>query len=620
MLLETIRTPEDLKNLNLEQLEVLAGEIREKLISTVLRQGGHLSSNLGVVELTIALDYVFHNPEDRLVFDVGHQSYVHKLLTGRQKEFEHLRQREGGISGFTRSAESEYDAFSAGHAGTAISAALGMARARDLMGGDHAVVAVVGDGAMTCGMCYEALNDAGHTKTPLIVVLNDNEMSISPNVGALAGHLTVLRQSITYTKTKKVIKDGLARIPVIGKPIARAMKRVRNAVKSLVMEDRFFSALGFRYLGPIDGHDIERLIRALRKAKTENRPVLLHVVTQKGYGHEESEKRPDVYHGVPPGYVDTEDIEIAAANGRVAVDELIAMAESDIRVTALTAAMPLGTGMNVFQSRFPERFCDVGIAEEHLITTAAGMAAAGLKPYVAIYSTFLQRGYDQLMHDVCLEGLPVTLLIDRGGLVGQDGATHQGVFDLSYLRQMPGMVVASPRDVRDLKRLMRLSMTLDAPMAIRYPKSGEDMGARLGSTTDLKVGEWESLLGGQDILILAVGRMVRTALRVAIDLLGLGYSCGVTDARFIKPMDEEKLRDAAQTHKLLVTLEDNALAGGFGSGVAEWLCDHELNVPLLRLGVPDQFIEYGMISEQMAECGLDAQSIREAIVRRMAKL
>ena len=619
MILEKIHSPEDLAGLTMEQMEALAGEIRKKLVDTVLRQGGHLASNLGVVELTIALEYVFSHPEDRLVFDVGHQAYVHKLLTGRQEEFEKLRQR-GGMSGFTRSAESEYDAFSAGHAGTAISAALGMARARDLMGGDHSVVAVVGDGAITCGMCYEALNDAGHTETPLIVVLNDNEMSISRNVGALSAHLTSLRQSFAYGKTKNAIKYGLNRLPVIGKPLERGVARVRDAVKRLLVEDRFFDAPGFQYLGPIDGHDIRRLIRVLNKAKAAKKPALIHVVTQKGRGYEQAEQRPDVYHGVPPGYVDKEEMEAAAANGRVAVDELIAMAESDIRVTALTAAMPQGTGFNVFASRFPDRFCDVGIAEEHLITTAAGMASAGLRPYVGIYSTFLQRGYDQLLHDVCLEKLPVTLLIDRSGLVGQDGATHQGVFDLSYLRQMPGMIVASPRDVRDLKRLMRLSMKADGPMAIRYPKSGEDMGARLTSTQELKIGQWEELLGGEDILILAVGRMVRTALRVSIDLMGLHISCGVTDARFIKPMDEELLERAAKTHRLLVTLEDNVLTGGFGSGVAEWLADHGMSTPLLRLGVPDRFVEYGTISEQMAECGLDAVSVKRAILARMTNL
>ena len=619
MLLDTIRTPEDLAALSMEQLETLAEEIRKKLIATVLRQGGHLASNLGVVELTIALDYVFSRPDDRLVFDVGHQSYVHKLLTGRQQEFEKLRQR-GGMSGFSRCAESDYDAFSVGHAGTAISAALGMARARDLMGGDHAVIAVVGDGAMTCGMCYEALNDAGHTKTPMIVVLNDNEMSISPNVGALSRHLTSLRQSFAYGKTKKVIKYGLDRLPLVGKHLENAMLRVKDAVKHLFVEERFFDALGFEYLGPIDGHDIANLISVFRKAREAGEPVLIHVVTQKGRGYELAEQQPSKYHGVPPVYVDKDEAEAAAVNGRVAADELIALAQSDIRVTALAAAMPLGTGLNAFAAQFPERFFDVGIAEEHLITTAAGMAAADLRPYVGVYSTFLQRSYDQLIHDVCLEKLPVTLLIDRGGLVGQDGATHQGVFDLSFLRQMPDMIVASPRDVRDLKRLMRLSIHTDGPMAIRYPKNGEDMGPRLSSAQELKIGQWEELIGGEEVMILAVGRMVRLALRVSIDLMGLNVSCGVTDARFIKPMDEELLQKAAQKHKLIVTMEDNVLAGGFGSGVAEWLADHGCQTPLLRIGVPDSFIEYGTISEQTEECGMDADSVRAAILQRLTNL
>lgn len=616
MLLEEIHSPEELSALTVDQLRELADEVRRTLVETVLRQGGHLASNLGVVELTIALEYVFSGAEDRLVFDVGHQAYVHKLLTGRREAFEHLRQR-GGLSGFPRAAESEYDAFSVGHAGTAISAALGMARARDLMGGGNSVVAVVGDGAMTCGMCYEALNDAGQNGTPLIVVLNDNEMSISRNVGALAAHLTRLRQSFAYGKTKNVIKRGLDRLPVIGKPLENVMERMRDAMKSLLVDDQFFEALGFQYLGPMDGHDIPELIRVFRSARDEKRPVLIHVVTQKGRGYEQAELRPDRYHGVSPSYVDTEETDSAAANGRVATDELIAMAENDIRVTALTAAMPLGTGLSEFQKRFPERFHDVGIAEEHLITTAAGMAAAGLKPYVAVYSTFLQRGYDQLMHDVCLEKLPVTLLVDRGGLVGQDGATHQGVFDLSYLRQMPGMIVAAPRDVRDLKRLMRLSARVDGPMAIRYPKSGEDMGARFALGGDLEVGQWEELLGGEDVQILAVGRMVGVALRAAIDLMGRGCSCGVIDARFVKPMDEALLEKAASGHRLLVTLEDNVLAGGFGSGVAEWMIDHGCRTPLLRLGVPDRFIEYGTTAEQMAECGIDADSVREAILKKI---
>ncbi len=619
MLLEKINSPEDLSALSIAELERLAGEIRTVLVDTVLRQGGHLASNLGVVELTIALEYVFSSPEDRIVFDVGHQSYVHKLLTGRQEEFKKLRQR-GGMSGFTRSAESDYDAFSAGHAGTSISAALGMARARDLMGGDHSVVAVVGDGSMTCGMCYEALNDAGHTKTPMIVILNDNEMSISSNVGALSGYLTNLRQSFTYGRTKDAIKSIFGRIPLIGQPMVRMMTHVRDAVKRLLVEDRFFEALGFQYLGPLDGHDIRRLIRVLKRAKQANEPVLLHVVTEKGRGYTQAEEHPDKYHGVAPSYSEPSNIEIAAANGKIAANELIEMAQSDIRVSVLTAAMPIGTGMGAFGKQFPERFHDVGIAEEHLITTAAGMAAAGLRPYAAVYSTFLQRGYDQLIHDVCLEKLPVTLLIDRAGLVGQDGATHQGVFDLSFLRQMPDMVVASPRDVRDLKSLIRLSARLEQPMAIRYPKGGEDMGARMTPDQDIEVGQWEELMGGEDVMILAVGRMVGISLRACIELMGAGISCGVTDARFIKPMDERLLEKAAKEHKLVVTVEDNVLAGGFGSGVAEWMVDHGYTTPVLRLGVPDRFIEYGMTDEQLSECGLDTQSIRNAIINRMTKL
>lgn len=618
-MLEKIQSPEDLRALNANQLDELAGEIRKKLISTVLRQGGHLASNLGVVELTIALDYVFSDPTDRIVFDVGHQAYVHKLLTGRQQEFEKLRER-GGMSGFSRSAESDYDAFSAGHAGAAISAALGMARARDLMGGAHSVVAVTGDGAMTCGMCYEALNDAGHTGTPLIVVLNDNEMSISRNVGALSSHLTRLRQSFAYGKSKKAIKSGLSRVPVVGPKLARGLSRLRDSVKRLLIDDRFFDALGFQYLGPIDGHDVRRLIEVFEKAKTADHPTLIHVATRKGCGYEQAEEHPDVYHGVPPGCIERDENEGDVSNGRVAADELIAMAENDIRVTALTAAMPLGTGMSAFASRFPERFFDVGIAEEHLVTTAAGMAAAGLRPYAAVYSTFLQRGYDQLLHDVCLEQLPVTLLIDRGGLVGPDGATHQGVYDLSFLRQMPGMIVAAPRDVRDLKRLVRLSMETDGPMAIRYPKNGEDMGPRLTSSQRLRVGEWEELLAGEDVMILAVGRMVRTALRVSIDLMGKGVSCGVIDARFVKPMDEDMLEREARKGRLLVTLEDNALAGGFGSGVNEWLSDHGMATRILRLGVPDAFIEYGTLSEQMEECGLSAGRVCDAILSHMTKM
>ena len=520
-MLEDIKSPRQLKALSIEQLEALAGEIRATLVKTVLRQGGHLASNLGAVELTLALDYVFNPPEDKIVFDVGHQAYVHKILTGRRESFARLRER-GGLSGFPRISESEYDAFSTGHASTAISAALGMARARDLMGDRHAVVAVVGDGALTGGMCYEALNDAGNSRTPLIVVLNDNEMSISHNVGALSTHLTKLRQGRLYGGARRVLKRRLRRLPRVGESILRGMSKLTGSIRQLLLGDHFFEGLGVRYLGPIDGHDLGTLIDVFRRAAQSEEPVLIHVVTQKGRGYKAAEDAPDRYHSVSPEGAKAGGV----SNGKIAVAELIEMAENDIRVTALTAAMPMGTCMSDFERRFPDRFFDAGIAEEHMITMAAGMAAAGLRPYVGVYSTFLQRGYDQLIHDVCLEALPVTLLIDRSGLVGPDGATHQGVFDLSYLRQMPNMIVASPRDVRQLKRLIQLSATVDAPMAIRYAREGDDMGANLRDKEPLRLGSWEELIAGDGVEILAVGRMVRVALNASVELAQRGIACG----------------------------------------------------------------------------------------------
>ena len=476
---------------------------------------------------------------------------------------------------------------------------------------------MLGDGALTGGMCYEALNDAGSSRTPLIVVLNDNEMSISRNVGALSTHLTNMRAGHIYGRARKAVKRGLGRLPGIGEPVLHGVTSAVQSVKRLVLGEHFFEALGVRYLGPIDGHDLKTLISVLKKAAASDEPVLLHVITQKGRGYHAAEEQPEKYHGVQPAAAKTANP--AISNGKIAVNELIELAEKDIRVTALTAAMPVGTGLSAFAERFPERFFDVGIAEEHMITMAAGMAAAGLKPYVGVYSTFLQRGYDQLIHDVCLESLPVTLLIDRGGLVGQDGATHQGVFDLSYLRQMPNMVVASPRDVRQLKRLIQLSATYEGPMAIRYAREGDDMGANLRDRDPLRLGSWEELMGGDDVEILAVGRMVRVALNASVELVARNISCGVVDARFIKPLDEERLREAAG-HKLLVTLEDNVVAGGFGSAVNEKLAAWGLRANVLNLGVPDRFIEQGTVTEQMEECGLTASGVVEAIAARFAAI
>ena len=621
MLLEQIHEPADLKQLNIKQLKQLCEELRAEIIRVVSDHGGHLASNLGVVEMTVALHYVFDMPEDKLVLDVGHQCYAHKLLTGRWKAFEGLRQADG-ISGFPQMEESEYDAFTAGHASTAISAALGMARTRDIMHGDFDVVALVGDGAMTGGMCYEALNDAGQCNTRMIVLLNDNEMSIAPNVGALSRYLTRLRQSKGYIAVKHGVRDRLERHPRFGAPVYRMLNRARNIVRSLFVDDRFFSALGFKYIGPVDGHDLRQLIRVLRRAQSYDQPQLIHVVTQKGRGYQLAEDHPADFHGVAPFFVESgarkRDADLAS--GKIVAKRLAEMAENDIRICAVTAAMPNGTGTDIFQAAHPERFFDVGIAEAHAVTMAAGMASQGMKPYVAIYSTFLQRAYDQILMDVCRNALPVTFLIDRAGLVGEDGETHQGVFDLSYLRSIPGLTIAAPRDVRDLNMLIQLSQDFNGPLAIRYPRSCEDMGPGIQSQRHFSVGQWELLSDGSDVMIFAVGRMVQTAMQVAIELMGKGISAGVTDARFVAPMDLELLYAKAGSVRLVVTVEENVLAGGFGEGVLEALAERNIDVPVMTLGVPNRFIAQAGVSRQLEECGLDSFTIARRIHQRMQTL
>lgn len=608
---------QDLKKLSLKELNMLCEELRGEIVRVVSRRGGHLASNLGTVELTVALHYVFDFPRDKLVFDVGHQSYAHKLLTGRLAGFQELRGRQG-VSGFPAPEESEYDCFAAGHASNAISAALGMARTRDVMRGENRVVALVGDGALTGGMCYEALNDAGQSGTPMIVVLNDNDMSISHNVGAMANYLTGLRQSKGYRQFKYFVRRSMEK-GTLSAPVFHALEKIRDVVKSLFVDGRFFEALGFTYIGPVDGHDLKRLIRVLNRERDTTRPVLIHVVTKKGRGYMPAENHPDKFHGVAPFFVETGAAKEGGADsyGRIAAAELIAMAENDIRVCAVTAAMPDGTGMSAFAKQYPDRFFDVGIAEEHAVTMAAGMASSGMRPYVAIYSTFLQRAYDQMLIDVSRVNLPVTFLIDRAGLVGPDGATHHGVFDLSYLRSIPGMVVAAPRDVRDLKRLMRLSHALDAPMAIRYERDGEDMGPRMASMAELKVGEWELLSLGEDVMVFAVGRMVSVAMRAAIELNGKGVRAGVTDARFIKPMDEDLLISLAKKVTLVVTLEENVLEGGFGEGVLQVLNRHHIRANVLNLGVPARFIPHATVEEQQEMCRLTPEGVAKSILDRL---
>ena len=621
MLIEQIHEPADLRKLNIKQLRQLCGELRAEIINVVSEHGGHLASNLGAVELTVAIHYVFDTPVDKLVFDVGHQSYAHKLLTGRYQDFHTLRQK-GGISGFPQQDESEYDAFTAGHASTAISAALGMARTRDIMRGDNEVVAVVGDGALTGGMCYEALNDAGQSNTRMIVVLNDNDMSIAPNVGALSRYLTRLRQSKGYIAVKHGVRDRLEKHPKFGEPLYRALSKFRNKIRSLFVDDKFFSALGFKYIGPVDGHDLRHLIRVLRRAKGEDKPQLIHVVTQKGRGYQPAEDHPVTFHGVAPFYLESgsRKQEGEMASGKVVASQLADMADNDIRICVITAAMPMGTGMDVFQKAHPDRFFDVGIAEEHAVTMAAGMASQGLKPYVAIYSTFLQRAYDQIMVDVCRNGLPVTFLIDRAGLVGEDGETHQGAFDLSCLRSIPGLVVAAPRDVRDLKKLVEISQDYSGPMAIRYPKGCEDMGPGIQSQQRFSIGQWELLSDGRDVMIFAVGRMVPMAMQAAIELMGKGISAGVVDARFIAPMDKNLLLRKAAGVRLVVTVEENVLAGGFGEGVLDVLATGNIGIPVLTLGLPNRFIAQATVAEQTAECALDALSIAQRIHRRLSEI
>lgn len=617
-MLNQIHTPDDLKKLNHKQLKQLAQEIRCFLVESVSQTGGHLAPSLGIVELTIALHYVLDCPNDDLIFDVGHQAYVHKILTGRRDRFDTLRQKDG-LSGFPRPEESEYDSASVGHASTAISLALGMARTHQIMKSSSTVVAVVGDGALTGGMCYEALNDAGQSEMPLIVILNDNEMSISHNVGALSAHLTQMRHSKAYHNIKRGLREGLMKLPFLGKPTYRIMEKLRDAIRALLTNGAFFDSLGFEYWGPLDGHNIPQLIKELEKAKKARRPILMHVCTQKGKGYAPAEQNPAKFHGCGPFDPKTGEMKAAGISaGELVAKQLSEMADINIRIAAITAAMKHGTGLNAFAEAHPDRFYDVGIAEEHAVTMAGGMASRGMHPYVAIYSTFLQRAYDQIMMDLCIDAQPVTLLIDRSGLNGADGVTHQGVFDISYLRMLPNMIVASPRDVRDLKRMIALSEHVDSPMSIRYAKDPGDLGPFMKEHEPLKVGKWEQLMNGSDVMILAVGRMVQVALQAAAELVQHSVSCGVIDARFIKPMDLALLRETVSDEsRLIVTLEDNVIAGGFGSAVDEQLSDWNIRRNVLHIGVPDRFIPHATVAEQLTMLDMDASGVSRRIRERM---
>ncbi|AQS58514.1 1-deoxy-D-xylulose-5-phosphate synthase [Desulforamulus ferrireducens] len=617
VLLKKVFSPQDLQQFNIKELQALAAEIREVIINTVAETGGHLAPNLGVVELTIAIHRVFNSAVDRIIWDVGHQSYVHKLLTGRLTQFHTLRQH-GGISGFPKPEESIHDAFATGHSSTSISAALGMALGRDLKGQKHSVVAVIGDGSMTGGMAFEAMNFAGHSKTNMIVILNDNEMSIAPNVGALSGYLSRLRTDPKYYRSKDEIAELLQKIPH-GSKLLKVVDRLKDSLKYLVVPGMLFEELGFTYLGPVDGHDIKSVMTVLQQAKAATGPVLVHVLTQKGKGYLPAEQNPDRFHGVGAFDVATGEVKKAAgappSYTEVFGKTLVKLAQRDDKIIGITAAMPSGTGLTNFAKEFPQRYFDVGIAEQHAVTMAAGLAMAGYRPVTAIYSTFLQRAYDQVLHDVCMQNLPVVFAMDRGGLVGDDGPTHHGVFDIAFLRNIPNIVLMSPKDENELQHMLYTALCHGGPVAVRYPR-GSGEGVTLDEELKcLPVGKGEVLREGDDVLLLAIGNMVTEAMKAAEKLSSQGIEATVINARFMKPLDQDLILHYARRIKKVVTLEEHVLMGGFGSAVLELFEAERLyDLKVKRLGIPDQFIEHGKQSILRASLGLNAEGVVEAVM------
>ena len=616
-LLKQINAPDDLKRIPRDQLPQLAHEIRHFLLKTLAKTGGHLGANLGVVELTIALHYLFESPRDRLIWDVSHQAYIHKLLTGRRERFASLRQLDG-LSGFVRRDESAHDAFNAGHGGTSISAALGMVRARALSGAPGGVVAVIGDGALTSGMALEALNDAGHANTNLLVVLNDNAMAISPNVGAIARYLSRIRSDRGYLRAKEQFTTLMHRLPG-GGTVVDVVERLKAGVKQVVFPGMLFEDLGFTYLGPVDGHDLTVLLPALQQAQQLAGPVLLHVLTSKGHGYTPAERHSSRLHGVSA--FDIESGEPVVFEPRETFTStfstaICAAAQHDERVVAISAAMCDGTGLTEFRQRFPKRFFDVGMAEEHAVTLAAGMACDGLRPVVAIYSTFLQRSFDQLLHDVCLQQLPVTLALDRAGIVGEDGPTHHGIYDLAFLRMMPHMTVMAPASLNELAAMLGVALRMDGPCAIRYPKGITEL-QEAGELADMVAGRAAVLRRGKDVALFAVGLMVAVAMGAAELLATHGIAATVVNARFVKPLDAECLCREAQRASLVLTLEENVIRGGFGSAVCELFAEEGITVPVQVLGIPDTVIGQGPRTVLLARLGLTAQDIADTVLSRL---
>lgn len=620
MILDRIQKENDIQNLDRECLPQLAEEIRTFLIEKISENGGHLASNLGVVELTMALHLAFTLPQDKIIWDVGHQSYTHKLLTGRREGFDTLR-KYGGMSGFPKRRESACDAFDTGHSSTSVSAGMGYAMARDLCGQSHYVVSVIGDGALTGGMAWEAMNNASRMETNFIIVLNDNNMSISENVGGLSAYLNSVRTNEGYRNLKAGVENLLDKIPVYGENIIRSVRRTKNGIKQFFVPGMLFEEMGLTYLGPVDGHDIDHLVKMFREAKKVKGPVLLHVLTQKGRGYEPAMRHPARFHGAEPFQLETglpKKKRVKANYTDIFSTVMRKMGDREPDVVAITAAMPDGTGLKRFRNMFPDRFFDVGIAEQHAVTFAAGLAAAGLKPVVAVYSSFLQRAYDQLLHDVCIQNLHVVFALDRAGLVGSDGETHQGIFDLSYLSSIPNMCVMAPKNKWELSDMMKFAVAYDGPIALRYPR-GEAYDGLEQNRAPIVYGKSEMIAEESGAALFAVGSMVKNAVAVRKKLLERGIPCTIVNARFVKPFDKEMVRHLADTHRLLVTMEENVRNGGFGEAVLDYLNESGSRVRFLNISLPDDYVEHGSVELLWRDAGIDADSVTEKIVSALER-
>lgn len=598
-MLEQINTPKDVKKLTIKEKEELAKEIRKYIIEIVSENGGHLASNLGVVELTIALHSIFDVPTDKIIWDVGHQSYVHKIITGRKEELKNIRKLDG-IAGFPKTKESEADCFNTGHSSTSISAALGMARARDLQEKNNNVIAVIGDGALTGGMALEALNDAGFSKSKMTVILNDNEMSISHNIGGLNQFLGKLRTKKLYTRTNNLIKKQISKIRIIGKPTVKIIQKIKRAIKQLVIQRMFFEDIGFTYLGPVDGHNIEQLESILEMSKQVNGPVLIHVLTKKGKGYEIAEKNPDKFHATSPFIIETGELKKNKGKdySKVFGDKLIELAKENEKIVAVTASMKDGTGLKKFSQEYPYRFFDVGIAEQHAMTMAAGMAKEGMIPIVPIYSSFYQRAYDQVIHDIAMQNLHVIMCVDRAGIVGADGETHQGILDMAFFRLVPNLTIMAPKDFKELEDMLEFAIKLKKPVIIRYPRGEEDKKIKFEKHEKILEGQSEILQNGNDITIIAIGKMVSKAVKMARELESKGKSVEIINARFLKPLDEKNIRESIKKTKNVITIEDGTKINGLATAIKELIIDNEIqNIKFKEYAYQDEFIRHGSIEE-----------------------